>query len=186
MHMYMLFFHVGVPQIYNIKYSNSHQLLLACIGIRGRCFPGAVESLPKFSWRIVMRLPEFNLFSDKSTRIFLIFPSICPNFHGFINLFFWEVGHLPPCPTVSYAYGYLSSIANMYCTLCTITKQYLTLTLCIWPLFFQETVVQSMLTDSGSDLESTRSPFTANTTPPAKGYSTLKELMYSGVASLTI
>jgi hypothetical protein len=43
-----------------------------------------------------------------------------------------------------------------------------------------------MLTDSGSDLESTRSPFTANTTPPAKGYSTLKELMYSGVASLTI
>ena len=30
-----------------------------------------------------MKLPEFNLFSDKSARIFLIFPSICPNFHGF-------------------------------------------------------------------------------------------------------
>ena len=27
---------------------------------------GAVESLPEFLWRIVMKLPEFNLFSDKS------------------------------------------------------------------------------------------------------------------------
>jgi hypothetical protein len=36
---------------------------------------GAVESLPEFLWRIVMKLPEFNLFSDKSARIFLIFPN---------------------------------------------------------------------------------------------------------------
>jgi hypothetical protein len=34
---------------------------------------GAFESLPEFLWRIVMILPEFNLFSDKSARIFLIF-----------------------------------------------------------------------------------------------------------------
>jgi hypothetical protein len=35
-----------------------------------------------------MQLPEFNgLFSDKSARIFLIFSSICPNFHGFQNFF---------------------------------------------------------------------------------------------------
>jgi hypothetical protein len=53
---------------------------------------GGVESLPEFLCRIVMKLPEFNLFSDKSARIFLIFPSICPNFDGF------------PCPPVSYAY----------------------------------------------------------------------------------
>ena len=44
---------------------------------------GAVESLPEFFWRIVMKLPEFNLFCDKSARIFLIFLSICPNFNGF-------------------------------------------------------------------------------------------------------
>ena len=48
---------------------------------------GAVESLPEFLWRIVMKLPEFNLWSDKSARIFLIFPSICPNFHGFPKFF---------------------------------------------------------------------------------------------------
>ena len=29
-----------------------------------------------------MKLPEFNLFFDKSARIFLIFPSICPNLRG--------------------------------------------------------------------------------------------------------
>jgi hypothetical protein len=46
-------------------------------------FRGAVESLPEFLWRIVMKSPEFNLFSDKSARIFLIFPTVCPNFHGF-------------------------------------------------------------------------------------------------------
>ena len=52
---------------------------------------GAVETLPKFLWRIVfiivMKLPEFNIFCDKSARIFLIFPSICPNFHGFPKKF---------------------------------------------------------------------------------------------------
>jgi hypothetical protein len=26
---------------------------------------GAFESFPEFLWRIVMKLPEFNLFSDK-------------------------------------------------------------------------------------------------------------------------
>jgi hypothetical protein len=41
---------------------------------------GAVESLPEFLWRIVMKLPELNLFSDESARIFLIFLCIC---HGF-------------------------------------------------------------------------------------------------------
>ena len=40
-----------------------------------------------------MKLPEFNLFSDKSARMFLIFPSICPNFHGFPKL---GGGQLPP------------------------------------------------------------------------------------------
>jgi hypothetical protein len=48
---------------------------------------GAFESLPEFLWRIVMILPEFNLFSDKSARIFLIFPSICLNFRGFPKKF---------------------------------------------------------------------------------------------------
>jgi hypothetical protein len=64
---------------------------------------GAVESLPEFLWRIVVKLPEFNLFADKSAGIFLNFPSICPNFHGFPkNL---GGGQLPPaCPPVSYAY----------------------------------------------------------------------------------
>ena len=57
---------------------------------------GAVESLPEFLWRIVMKLPEFNLISDKSARIFLIFPSICPNFHGFPK--FWGASCPPPCP----------------------------------------------------------------------------------------
>ena len=47
---------------------------------------GAVESLPEFLWGIVMKLPEFNLFSDTSARIFLISSSICPNFHGFPKL----------------------------------------------------------------------------------------------------
>ena len=42
-----------------------------------------------------MKLPDFNLFSDKSALIFLIFPSICPNFYGFPN--FWgAVASLPP------------------------------------------------------------------------------------------
>jgi hypothetical protein len=36
-----------------------------------------------------MKKTDFNIFSDKSARMFLIFPSVCPNFHGF---------------TVSYAY----------------------------------------------------------------------------------
>jgi hypothetical protein len=37
------------------------------IDVRGRCFlGGAVESLLEFLWRIVMKLLEFNLFSDKS------------------------------------------------------------------------------------------------------------------------
>jgi hypothetical protein len=55
---------------------------------------GAVESLPEFLWKIVMKLPEFNLISDKSARIFLIFPSICPNFHGFPK--FWGASCPPP------------------------------------------------------------------------------------------
>ena len=46
---------------------------------------GAVKSLPEFFWSIVLKLPEFHLFCDKSARIFLIFPSICPNFHGFLK-----------------------------------------------------------------------------------------------------
>jgi hypothetical protein len=64
---------------------------------------GAVESLPEFLWRIVMKLPEFNLFSDKSARIFLIFSSICPNFHGFPQLGGGEQLP-PPLPHVSYAH----------------------------------------------------------------------------------
>ena len=44
---------------------------------------GAVESSPEFLWRIVMKKTDFNIFSDKSARMFLIFPSVCPNFHGF-------------------------------------------------------------------------------------------------------
>jgi hypothetical protein len=48
-----------------------------------------------------MKFPEFNLFSDKSARIFLIFPSICPNFHGFPK---FGRGQLPP--PVSYAYEF--------------------------------------------------------------------------------
>ena len=40
-----------------------------------------------------MKLLEFNLFSDKSARIFLIFPSICPSFHVFQN---WEGDSCPP------------------------------------------------------------------------------------------
>jgi hypothetical protein len=59
---------------------------------------GAVESLPEFLWRIVVKLPEFNLFADKSARIFLNFPSICPNFHGFPKIFGGAVApRLPPC-----------------------------------------------------------------------------------------
>jgi hypothetical protein len=49
-----------------------------------------------------MKLPEFNLFSDKSARIFLIFPSICPNFHGFSKLDGDRCPHLLPG---LYAYG---------------------------------------------------------------------------------
>jgi hypothetical protein len=45
--------------------------------------------------RIVIKLPEFNLFSDKSARIFLIFPSICLNFRGFPKL---GGGAVPPDP----------------------------------------------------------------------------------------
>ena len=37
---------------------------------------GAVESLPKFLWKIVMKLPEFNLLSDKSARIYLVFQKL--------------------------------------------------------------------------------------------------------------
>jgi hypothetical protein len=52
------------------------------IGVRADAFlgggGGAVESLPEFLWIIVMKLPEFNLFSNKFARIFLIFASICP------------------------------------------------------------------------------------------------------------
>ena len=44
---------------------------------------GAVESLAEFLWRIVMKLPEFNLFSDKSARIFLIFFQHLPKFPWF-------------------------------------------------------------------------------------------------------
>jgi hypothetical protein len=29
--------------------------------------------------------PEFSIFSDKFARMFLIFPSTCPNFHGFLK-----------------------------------------------------------------------------------------------------
>ena len=54
---------------------------------------GAVESLPEILWRIVMKLPEFNPFSDKSARILLIFRSICLNFHVFQNF-----GGSPPPP----------------------------------------------------------------------------------------
>ena len=44
-----------------------------------------------------MKLPEFNLFSDKSARILL--PSICPNFHGFPNFFLgWGKGAGVSCP----------------------------------------------------------------------------------------
>jgi hypothetical protein len=66
-----------------------------------------------------MKLPELNLFSDKSARIFLIFPSICPNFHGFPN---WGGGQLPPPAPLSrtpiyarssYWYWLYSQIINM-------------------------------------------------------------------------
>ena len=40
-----------------------------------------------------MKLPEFNLFSDESARIFLIFLSICPNFHGLSKI--WGGGVAP-------------------------------------------------------------------------------------------
>ena len=46
---------------------------------------------------IVIKLPEFNLFSDKSSRIFLIFPNICQNFHGFTK-FVGAVAPPPPAP----------------------------------------------------------------------------------------
>jgi hypothetical protein len=52
-----------------------------------------------------MKPPEFNLFSDKSAWIFLIFPSICLNFHGFPK---FGGGQFPPCPPVSYAYVYIA------------------------------------------------------------------------------
>ena len=50
-----------------------------------------------------MKLPEFNLFSDKSARIFLIFSSISPNFYGFPK-FGGTVPPPPHLPPVSYAY----------------------------------------------------------------------------------
>jgi hypothetical protein len=45
-----------------------------------------------------MKLPKLNVFCDIFAHIFFIFPSICPNFHGFRNLFFWGGGAvaLPP------------------------------------------------------------------------------------------
>ena len=46
--------------------------------------------------RIVMKLPEFNLFSNKSAQIFLFFSKICPNFHGFLKLGGGAVA--PPLP----------------------------------------------------------------------------------------
>jgi hypothetical protein len=64
-------------------------------------FRSLAESLPEFLWRIVMKWPDFNIFSDKSARIFLISPSVCPNFHGFPK--FSGAGSCPP-PPVSYAY----------------------------------------------------------------------------------
>jgi hypothetical protein len=38
---------------------------------------------------------DVEIISDKSAQIFLIFPGICPNFHGSLNDFFGE-GQLPP------------------------------------------------------------------------------------------
>jgi hypothetical protein len=62
---------------------------------------GALESLPKFLWRIIMKLPEFNL----------IFSSICPNFHGFPK--FGGGGQLLPLPPVSYAYDYKFDFSSL-------------------------------------------------------------------------
>jgi hypothetical protein len=51
-----------------------------------------------------MKLPEFNLFCDKSARIFLIFPGIYPNLPLFTDFFLGgESSSLPP---VSHAYVY--------------------------------------------------------------------------------
>ena len=67
---------------------------------------GLFESLPEFLWRIVMKLPEFNLFSDKSVRIFFIFPSICPNFHGFPKFGGGQPPPLaPPCQVRLWAFS---------------------------------------------------------------------------------
>ena len=62
---------------------------------------GAVEILPEFLWRIVMKLPEFNLFFVKSAQIFLIFPKHLPEFPWFSKI--WGGAVAPP--PVSYAYG---------------------------------------------------------------------------------
>jgi hypothetical protein len=72
---------------------------------------GLFESLPEFLWRIVMKLPEFNLFSDKSVRIFFIFPSICPEFPRFSKI--WG-GSPPPLPRpVRYAYGLSARVSKL-------------------------------------------------------------------------
>jgi hypothetical protein len=50
------------------------------IGVQGGRFPrggGQLKVCPNVLWKIVIKKPEFNLFSDKSARIFFIFPSIC-------------------------------------------------------------------------------------------------------------
>jgi hypothetical protein len=56
-----------------------------------------------------MKLPEFNLFSDKSAQIFLIFPSICPNFHSFQK----KIGGGAVALPVSYTYGYIITIGPL-------------------------------------------------------------------------
>jgi hypothetical protein len=65
-------------------------------------------------WRVLMKASKFNLFSDKSARIYLIFPSIFPNLHGFSK--FGGGGSCPPLPPVSYAWwidkGLLHLIKN--------------------------------------------------------------------------
>jgi hypothetical protein len=68
---------------YNYTATTLHTTYCGRIGVRSWCFPGgggAVESLAECLRRIVMKLPEFNLFSDKSVRIF-----------------FWGGRQLPPC-----------------------------------------------------------------------------------------
>jgi hypothetical protein len=61
-----------------------------------------------------MKLPEFNLFSDKSARIFLIFPSISPEFPWFSEIGRGRAVAAPPvpCSPVSYAYGPLEALSS--------------------------------------------------------------------------